>query len=242
MRGPSRLHRPPWVEPPSDEISQNPDVANFACPNCGALLAFAPGEQYIGTHGRASRAVWLAQQKCANSDCQVQILHRQEVDTPSTDRVESGWELVYPRRLPRPPADPAVPDEIRQDYGEACLVLADSPKSSAALARRCLQAVLQSLVGKKSSLVKEIDEAANQLPADLISDLHALRQLGNFAAHPTKDTATGTIVDVEPGEAEWTLDLVGSLLDHVYVAPKQRAAMRASLNAKLASAGKPSLP
>jgi hypothetical protein len=31
---------------------------------------------------------------------------------------------------------------------------------------------------------------------------HTVRTIGNFAAHPIKSTSTGTIVDVEPGEAE----------------------------------------
>lgn len=224
-------------------MHQNQRMANFACPSCGALLPFAPdSEPYLGTHGPRNLATFLSVQRCKNADCAVQILHRQDVVSVQTVRSEDQWTLIFPRRLPRPPADPAVPNDIRVDYSEACLVLADSPKASAALSRRCLQEVLQGLVGKKASLEKEIIEAANQLPADLVSDLHGLRQLGNFAAHPIKDTSTGTIVDVEPGEAEWTLELLTSLLDYVYVAPVKRAAMRSALNIKLSSAGKPPLP
>ena len=46
---------------------------------------------------------------------------------------------VFPRIPPRGPAPPEVPAEFTEDYGEACLILADSAKASAALSRRCLQ-------------------------------------------------------------------------------------------------------
>ncbi len=43
----------------------------------------------------------------------------------------------------RKPAQPEVPKVIAEDYNEACQVLSDSPKASAALSRRCLQAILR---------------------------------------------------------------------------------------------------
>jgi hypothetical protein len=52
----------------------------------------------------------------------------------------SGW--IYPRRPTRPLAPSEVPAELAGDFNEASLVLSDSPQSSAALSRRCLQALL----------------------------------------------------------------------------------------------------
>jgi hypothetical protein len=79
------------------------------------------------------------------------------------------------------------------------------------------------------------------VPSHIGEVLHGLRHLGNFAAHPTKSLSTGEIVDVEPGEAEWTLDVLDALFDFVFVGPaKQRARLQA-LNEKLADAGKPPL-
>jgi hypothetical protein len=37
-------------------------------------------------------------------------------------------------------------------------------------------------------------------------NIDAIRNVGNFAAHPLKSTNTGLILDVEPSEAEWPLD------------------------------------
>jgi hypothetical protein len=57
---------------------------------------------------------------------------------------------------------------------------------------------------KAGKLTTEIDQllATKTLPSDLADDVDAIRNYGNFAAHPEKDTNTGEIIDVEPGEAE----------------------------------------
>ena len=49
---------------------------------------------------------------------------------------------------------------------------------------------------------------------------------------------TCAIVDVEPGEAEWTLDVVESLFDFYFVRPAQLAARKAEINKKLVETGK----
>ena len=144
----------------------------------------------------------------------------------------------------RTPAPSVVPKPLQEDYNEACLVLADSPKASAALSRRCLQNILRDHAKvKHQNLVNEIEEAINskQLPSHLVNDLHAIRAIGNFAAHPTKDTSTGEIVAVEPGEAEWLLDLLEGLFDFYFVGPAEAQKRRAALNAKLTAAGKPTI-
>ncbi len=106
---------------------------------------------------------------------------------------------VFPRTSGRSACPSSVPPDIASDYSEACLVLIDSPKASAALSRRCLQHVLNAAGGATAKdLSKAIDQVitAGRLPSYIADDLHALRNIGNFAAHPQKD-ATGQIVDVE---------------------------------------------
>ena len=67
------------------------------------------------------------------------------------------------------------------------------------------------------------------------------RNIGNFAAHPIKSTNSGEIVEVELGEAEWTLDVLEGLFDFYFVQPAQIQAKKEALNKKLAEAGKPPL-
>jgi hypothetical protein len=150
--------------------------------------------------------------------------------------------LVYPRSAARPPIPKQVPDHIAEDYSEAALVLADSPKASAALSRRCLQTVLREKGNTKSKdLAPQIGEvlATHTLPSYIAEYLDAVRNIGNFGAHPLKSQSTGEIVAVEPGEAEWNLEVLDLLFDHYYVQPISAAARRAALDAKLKDFGKP---
>jgi hypothetical protein len=152
--------------------------------------------------------------------------------------------FVYPRSAVRP-VSAEVPPELASDYREAAAVLDLSPKASAALSRRCLQNTIRSVLAiSRATLQAEIAEviAAGVVSSSLGSDLDALRVIGNFAAHPTKDTQTAEIIDVEPGEAEWNLDLLDRLFDELIVAPARSAARKAALNAKLRAAGKPEIP
>lgn len=150
--------------------------------------------------------------------------------------------LAYPRAATRPSPPPDVPAEFAEDYTEASLVLADSPKASAALSRRCVQHLLREKAGvKPSDLAKEIDQVISSgvLPSHLSEAVDAVRNIGNFAAHPIKSTSTGEVVPVEPGEAEWNLDVLDGLFDFYFVQPALLKKRRDALNAKLADAGKP---
>jgi hypothetical protein len=77
------------------------------------------------------------------------------------------------------------------------------------------------------------------LPSHIEESLGAVRNIGNFAAHPIKSKSTGEIVPVEPGEAEWNLDTLELLFDFYFVAPAKTKARRDALNKKLSDAGKP---
>jgi len=52
---------------------------------------------------------------------------------------------------------------------------------------------------------------------------------------------SGLIVDVEPEEANWNLDVLEQLFDFYYVQPKKAEEKRRKLEAKLKSLGKPPL-
>ena len=77
------------------------------------------------------------------------------------------------------------------------------------------------------------------LPPHLAQAVDAVRNIGNFSAHPTKNTSTGEIVDVEPGEAEWSLEVLEGLFEHYFVQPAVLQRKRDALNQKLQEAGKP---
>lgn len=158
---------------------------------------------------------------------------------------DPGWLQVHPSGSNRGPVPPEVPKPIAQDYVEGCLVLPLSPKASAALARRCLQNILRAHGYKDRDLAKEIDLILNEpdprkgIPESLRNTIDGIRNFGNFSAHPITDLTTLQIIDVEPQEAEWCLEIVEEMFQHFYVRPAQAAARKAALDAKLKSAGKP---
>jgi hypothetical protein len=153
----------------------------------------------------------------------------------------SLWN-VWPKAPSRTPLSNDVPQDFAADYSEACLVLQDSPKASAALSRRCLQHTLREKAGvKHGELANEIQQVidSGKLPSHLSESLDAIRNIGNFAAHPIKSKSTGEIVDVELGEAEWNLDVLESIFDFYFVQPELLKRKKAALDKKLADAGKP---
>ena len=147
--------------------------------------------------------------------------------------------LLWPRSTGRPPVPIEVPAHITQDYNEAAAVLALSTKASAALSRRCMQAVLREAGGAQAEKLNEqIKQVESGLPTYLQGSLDQLREFGNFAAHPTRSAATGEIIEVEPGEAEWMLDVLDELFDYYFVKPKRAQDKRASLNQSLVAANR----
>ncbi|MCB9422663.1 MAG: DUF4145 domain-containing protein [Ardenticatenaceae bacterium] len=164
--------------------------------------------------------------------------------------LEKGWvtniireEIIFPKHAIRP-VMPEVPETFKSEFIEANAVLSVSPKASAALSRRILQNVLRENFNiQHHSLAKEIDDfiALKDVPSYLSEAVDAIRNVGNFAAHPIKDTNTGEIVEVEPGEADWLLEVLEILFDFAFVQPAKLKKQKDKLNKKLKSLGKPEM-
>ena len=206
------------------------------CPHC--LDSYHPQSQKQDL-GNDDEDKWIISwQACPNCEKYIIILHRRSHDGVH----DKGDFFAYPKGFSRRPLSDGVPDPFAQDYKEACLVISVSPKASAALSRRSLQNILRECAKvKPQNLVNEIDEVLNskQLPSFLAEGIDAVRNIGNFAAHPIKSTNTGEVVDVEPGEAEWLLDLLEGLFDFYFVQPAGLKRKKEALDKKLADAGKP---
>jgi hypothetical protein len=211
------------------------------CPHCqeGIHQSFTP----FGNFG-APNVAWTASfQVCP--ECSKAIVKLYSKTTQPNGGYSVADLLVFPKGIPLRPVAPEVQDPYKQDFIEANEILSLSPKASAALSRRNLQAILRDKAGTtKKDLFDQIEEviASGKLPSHISDDLHAVRNIGNFAAHEIKSKTTGAIVDVEAGEAEWNLDVIESLFDFYFVEPAKAAKRKADLNKKLAEAGKPLIP
>lgn len=156
-------------------------------------------------------------------------------------RSEEEETLLFPR-YSMVGIDTDLPDHYKADLVEAVSILQLSPRVSAALSRRLLQTIFREEFGiKRNTLAQETDAFIQRkdVPASLAKQVDAIRNVGNFAAHPVKDANTGEIVEVEPGEADWLLEVLKELLDFAFIKPKQIAERTRKLNEKLRAAGKP---
>jgi hypothetical protein len=214
------------------------------CPHCQFSVCFDnatpiiergpnwanPSPTYLAIEGEQER-IFVYSSSCPNCNKQIVI-------SKITIAEKTQHRLVHPFNIVRTvPLE--VPKVIAVDFLEAAEVLSISEKASAALSRRCLQNLLTNRGFTKRDLNDQIGDAIPTLPTVIGENLDAVRNIGNFAAHPLKYTSSGQIVDVEPEEAEWNLEVLESLFDYFYVQPVKAKEKRDKLNTKLAALHKP---
>ena len=152
------------------------------------------------------------------------------------------FHIIYPSSPP-PKVSGDVPEALRVDYIEAHSVLLISAKASSALSRRVLQSILNDQGYNRRNLYDQIQEVLAEnhqdkvLPSGLRSLIQAVHRFGNFSAHPITDSTGLQIIDVEPEEAEWCLEIIDALFDHYYVGPALNAKRLSDLDQKLQQAG-----
>ena len=137
------------------------------CPHCG--VTFHLNWQTVGDSVEDRDGRWNIYRTQCPACGRFIFRLRQTADHQRRQWNESldVWHDAWPRTQTRP-LSPDVPLDYATDFREACAILSDSPKASAALSRRMLQRLLreQGKV-KPGDLSKEIDEAMQSLPAHL---------------------------------------------------------------------------
>ena len=109
-----------------------------------------------------------------------------------------------------------IPEPIRKDYKEACLISSLSPKASATLARRCIQGILRDFWKvKPDNLIKEIEQIKDKVDTQTYEAIDSVRRIGNIGAHMEKDI--NVIIDVDENEAEILISLLDILLQNWYI-------------------------
>ena len=220
------------------------------CPHCLVFFHDAWTEwSYVTKESKRSLIYpdckWTFQAKSTLCPACGQLIFRVDRSSRSSEDGLSVLESItaYPKGTSRP-VPPAVEGKFESDFREACLVIGDSEKASAALSRRCLQNLLREKAETKAKdLAPQIQEVldSGKLPSHLADAIDGVRVIGNFAAHPIKSTHTGEVIEVELGEAEWLLDTLEGFFDFFFVQPAKLEKKRDALNKKLKEAGKPPL-
>lgn len=245
---------------------------NFTCPHCGiAQIATEKSSRSFSafTHVGKFKEMSNPDQaeclkvsghavRCANKDCErvtvALSLGSGVKDSFGGQTLIPGsvfWSAnLYPGRVGKPFPE-FVPEAMVEDYKEAWSIIDLSPKSSATLARRCLQAMIRDFCGiRERTLFHEIDALRvmaekDALPRgvdeDTIGAMIALKDVGNIGAHMSE--IDGVILDVDAGEAEKLLGLIEMLFADWYVARGKRAErIAAVLGVADAKKGKPENP
>jgi len=232
------------------------------CPHCGIDFADQWNETYFSASRglgqtpvtyksvveTTGRDVWgyriTVCTKCEQPIVELGALRLQS-PTGAWSPIPGTWLRVFPLMGKVKRLDASIPETFAQDYREAHLVLSLSAKASAALSRRCLQGILSAQGYSGGSLSQQIDrllaeaDRTKAIPPKLRTTVDAIRQFGNFSAHPITDQTTLQVIPVEPEEAEWCLEIVDEMFDHFYVGPEIARQKKAELDKKLAAAGKP---
>ena len=122
--------------------------ARLKCPHC-LVACYMPVSKSTLTVGNDSDGDWgFDCRSCPNcSKVVIWLIWSEGSPDEHSPRGSRQWILIRPKVSGRPPVPPEVPEEFASDYREACLVIADSPKASAALSRRCLQLILRKKLG-----------------------------------------------------------------------------------------------
>jgi len=189
------------------------------CPHCQAEVdvkfhTFALGQDADGS--------WqVATTRCPVCD---RIVARLVTDS---GRTYPAW----PPGSLRPFLSPDVPEPWRGEYHVSCQVLVHSEEAAAALARRLLGRLLQKQLGIEGDNLFELIGKATalpSLPSYLKEALGVYVQVARLSTESSKSIYPDRLSPVEPGEAEWTLDVIESFLEFEFVA-------RAKLQRKIAA-------
>ena len=190
----------------------------WKCPYCHhACVIRKDDETGDFVNIRGDRRIFVRSIGCPNSECSKVTLMCVLLDAYSN--IIESWTLLPTSSAMQFPD--YVPEGIREDYTEACLIKQRSPKSAATLARRCLQAVLYDFYEVKGNIASQITQLEERggINQSLLDGFHTIRKYGNIASHPERDISI--IVDIEEGEADVLLQFIETLIEKTYIRRKQ---------------------
>lgn len=180
------------------------DSGAFNCPHCGVLaqqywgrffidscatpigLQLAIGMASIGENDPKKRNNEISSgSSSARNVFTVSNLYSSKCGNCKKITIWINDSILYPGSGEAPPANPDMPDEIRDEYEEAASILNLSPRGSAALLRLALQKLCIYLGEKGDNIYNDLISLQKKgLSGDLIKAMHTVRIIGNESVHP----------------------------------------------------------
>lgn len=125
--------------------------------------------------------------------------------------------MIYPKKIITEQPNMDLGDDIKKDYLEAANVLADSPRSAAAILRLALQKLCKQLGEKGENINDDIAALVKKgLNPSIQKSLDVLRITGNNAVHPGE---LNLIEDVE--RVLKLFDLINFIAEKMITEPKE---------------------
>jgi hypothetical protein len=94
-------------------------------------------------------------------------------------------KMVHPVTNSEVSPSPDLPEDVKEDFNEAALIVDASPRGAAALLRLALQKLVKAVGGKGENINVDIGELARKgLPVQIQQALDIVRVVGNNAVHP----------------------------------------------------------
>lgn len=205
---------------------------NWTCPYCGRHATITDSNYSLSTHyfdkdNKDSELCLTTEAKvCPNDECKEYAINAflHTVGRDDDGYRTRGTKLQFWRLRPSSFATQFpdyVPEPIKQDYEEACLIRDLSPKASATLSRRCLQGMIRNFFGvSERTLFDEINAIRHIIDATTWQAINSVRSIGNIGAHMEKDI--NLVIDVDPKEAQLLINLIEILVKDWYVAEHER--------------------
>jgi len=194
------------------------------CPHCWSEIEIKPHTFALGEDRDGS---WhVSEARCPRCD-------RLIVDLINKDKCTYP---IWPAALARPRLSEDVPPEYADDYHVAAQILVYSPEASAAVGRRLLHRFLAEEAGAGSGeLVDQIANTADspELPGYLEEALRTYARLAKLEPGAGKSRQPEALTAVEPGEADWLLDVLQPLFELYFVQPAHLRRKQAALEERL---------
>ena len=191
----------------------------YVCPFCGCTQAYRNSYDAVKTGFKRDispipeeykeSAYTIYSLQCTSWKCKRVAVTA--INRANGKRVDIVPQVVY-KHYPD-----YIPQQIRNDYEEANLILESSPKAAATLLRRCLQGMIHDYWGiYEKNLNAEITALRDKVTQAQWTALDGLRKMGNIGAHMEQDV--NLIIDIDSDEARKLMRLIETLIDKWYIA------------------------
>jgi hypothetical protein len=194
------------------------------CPHCWSEINVTP---HVFALGEDQDGSWhVSEARCPSCHRLIVSLHTKEGATYP----------AWPASLARPRLSEDVPAEYATEYHAAAQILSYSPEASAAIARRLLHRFLaEHAQAGSGGLAEQIRQTAGspELPLYLEEALQTFARVAKLESESGKSRRPEALAPVEPGEAEWLLDVLQPLFELYFVQPARLRRKQSALEEKI---------